>query len=74
MAIYFLRIDGLGFAFIVHLLENSPDYRGMITSCDTTPPWNCACVNVIRRYLKKQSLKREFANTNVDRDINVSIG
>ena len=43
--------------FIMHLLQNSPDNRGMIILYDIRSLQNCACANVIRRYLRND-LKR----------------
>ena len=34
--------------FIMHLLQNSPENKGVITLCDIRSLYNCACSIVIR--------------------------
>ena len=59
--------------FIMHLLQTAPDNIGMITFCDIKSLYNCACAKLSGDAFRSD-LRSRLANTDVDRDRNVSIG
>ena len=59
--------------FIMHLLQTVPDNIGMITFCDIMSQNDCACAKLSGDAFRSHFRSR-LANTDVDRDSNVSIG